>query len=261
MLFWLKKTVSFWLMPLPFCLVLLVAGLWFLRNSRRPRLGRGLVGTGVLLLLLFSNGFVSLRLVQPLESRYPAAPEFRSDATVPAAFARCRYVVVLGSGHADVADLPATSKLSSHGLARLAEGVRLLRALPAAKLIVTGPGDPGQPTHAAVLAQAAIALGVSADRIVKIEHARDTEDEVNAVHLLVGDAPLALVTSAWHLPRAVALAQRAGLDTLPCPAGYLGKSGPGGRWSGLSWSPESLERSSWALRERLGNLWLWLRGK
>ena len=37
MQFWLKKFVTFWLMPLPFCLTLLVAGLWLTRSAKRAR--------------------------------------------------------------------------------------------------------------------------------------------------------------------------------------------------------------------------------
>jgi hypothetical protein len=70
MLFWLKKFVSFWLMPLPFCLTLLAVGLCVLLWSRRARLGRGLLFAGTILLMLFSNKFVSDALVRPLEIRY-----------------------------------------------------------------------------------------------------------------------------------------------------------------------------------------------
>ena len=135
-----------------------------------------------------------------------------------------------------------------------------MRALPAAQLIVTGPGADGQPTHAAVLAQAAVALGVDPARILKIEHAQDTEDESQAVRRLTGNSPVALVTSAWHLPRATALFRRAGLDALPCPTDFLGRTSPDWRWKDFSWDATSLESNTWAVHERIGLLWLWLRG-
>jgi uncharacterized SAM-binding protein YcdF (DUF218 family) len=266
MLFWLKKAVSFWLMPLPFCLGLMAVGLWLvLRSAGQPAtrsrwLGRSLLGAGAMLLLLFGNPMFSQWLVRPLEAHYPAIPEIAPEA-VPTALARCRYVVVLGGGHTNSAKLPATSQLSPHSLGRLAEGVRLLRLLPDARLIVSGPGTEGQPTHASVLAQAAIALGVDPGRISKIEQARDTEEEGQAVRGLTGDAPVALVTSAWHLPRAIALFRDAGVDVLPCPSDYLSK--PTADWSlaDLLWDSTSLDTSTWAVRERIGALWLRLRGK
>ncbi len=261
MLFWLKKAVSFCLMPLTICLGLMLAGLWLMRSRRRQNLGRGLVIAGVLLLLLFSNNLVSTWLIRPLEAHYPPQPEFTPGAPLPPALARCRYVVVLGGGHGDDASLPATGQLSPFALARIVEGVRLLRLLPEARLIVTGPASGNHPTHASVLAAAAVALGAPAERIVKIETARDTEEESQAVRQLIGDAPVALVTSAWHLPRAAALFRHAGVDALPCPADFLAKPVPGWHGSDLICEPEALARSTYAVREHIGRLWIWLRGK
>jgi formate hydrogenlyase subunit 3/multisubunit Na+/H+ antiporter MnhD subunit len=82
-MFWLKKFVSFWLMPLPFCLTLLTVGLVILLFSRRARLGRWLLIAGTVLLGLFSNKVVSTWLVQPIEltfarSSRPTLPYRRS---------------------------------------------------------------------------------------------------------------------------------------------------------------------------------------
>lgn len=263
MAFWLKKAVAFFLMPLPVCLLLLVAGLWLLGHARRERrkLGRGLVAAGLLVLFLGSNNQISIWLIRPLEKQYTPVAEIPPGAAVPAALARCRYIVVLGGGHGDADFLPATSKLSTSALGRVTEGVRLLRLIPDARLIVTGPGERDRPTHATILAQAAVALGAPADRIVKIEQVRDTEDESHAVRSLIGDAPVALVTSAWHLPRAAALFRQAGVDILPCPADFLAK--PEEKWSveTLLCESDSLNRSTYAVHEYVGRLWLWLRGK
>src|SRR5580698_7326498 len=188
-LFWLKKFISFWLMPLPFCLTLLVVGTCYLFSPRLNRLGRRLVAMGTLLLVLFCNKFVSTALIQPLEQRFPAVPGLSAGAPVPARLAACRYIVVLGGGHGDVASLSATNKLSSSGLARLVEGVRLARLLPQARLIVSGPGVPGFPSHGAVLAQAAVSLGIDRSRILVIDDAHDTEDESQKTKAIVGPAP------------------------------------------------------------------------
>jgi len=67
--------------------------------------------------------------------------------------------------------LSATNKLSTSGLGRLAEGVRLARALPDATVIVSGPSDGRGETHARVLARAAESLGLAARRIRLIETA------------------------------------------------------------------------------------------
>jgi len=258
--FWLKKAISYWLMPLPLCLALLVSGLVLSRLPRRSRLGRGLVGAAVALLLLFSNRAVSVRLLVPLEARYPSVPEVSAGAPLPASIARCRFVVVLGGGHTDMPGIPATGQLSSSALGRIVEATRLLGLLPGARLIVSGPGEPGRPSHASVLARAARSLGIDPERITLVDTALDTEDESHAVARLVGGAPVALVTSAWHMPRAATLFRRAGVDFAPCPADFVARQSPLFHWYDLAWDSESLERSTLAIHEWIGLLWLRLRG-
>ena len=260
-LFTLKKFISFWLMPVPLCLTLIVAGLIMLLATKRTRLARGLLIAGGLLFALFANKLVSVALVRPIEATFPPIPELTAGTPIPASLQRCRYVVVLGSGHSNSPGFSANNQLASAALARIVEGVRLIRVLPDAKLILSGGGEPGYPTHAEVLGRVAQELGFPADRMLRIETVRDTEDEAQAVRRLVGEAPVALVTTAWHLPRAAGLFRRAGVDTLPCPTNYTARPSAKFQWSEFDWDVESLERSTAAVRERIGYVWVWLRGK
>ncbi len=260
-MFWLKKVVSFWLMPLPLCLALFVSGLLLARSPRRSRAGRALLFTAAALLLLFSNKAVSTLLLAPLEERYPAVPEIASAGPVPDSIKGCRFVVVLGGGNSDMPGIPATGQLSSSALGRIVEAVRLLRVLPGARLVVSGPGEPGRRSHAAVLARAAESLGIDPARTALIDTALDTEDESMAVARLVGSARVALVTSAWHMPRAAALFRSAGVDIAPCPADFVARGNHRFRWGDLGWDSESLERSTLAVHEWIGLLWLRLRGR
>jgi uncharacterized SAM-binding protein YcdF (DUF218 family) len=258
--FALKKFAEFWLMPLPFCLAVLLLGLWLTRGERRSWPGRALLVLGPAVLLLLGNIGFSNRLVLPLEHAYPAIPEIAPGAPLPARLAACRYVVVLGSGNANDPALPALSRLAPTALARLAEGVRLARLLPRARLVVSGPSDgPGDPSHAAVLAAAAISLGIAPGRIDRIESAHDTHAEALAVRALAGGAPVALVTSAVHMSRAAALFAHAGVVFLPCPADFLARAEGGFHWSDLRWDPDALNRSAAAVRERVGRWWERLR--
>lgn len=248
-------------MPVPLCLTLLIAGIVLLCLSKRVRLGRGLLIAGVVLLTLFSNKLVSYALLRPIEAAFPPIPEFVAEAPLPPALARCRYVVVLGSGHSDSPGFSANNQLSTSALARIVEGVRILRRLPEARLITTGPGEVGHVTHAATLARVATEFGVAPDRIILSESGRDTEEESQNVRALVGNAPIALVTTAWHLPRATGLFHRAGMDVLPCPTDHLARPSAKFSWGDVDWDPSSLERSTAAVRERIGYAWVWLRGK
>lgn len=220
MLFGLKKFVSYWLMPLPFCITLLLAGIVLVFFARRARLGRALLITGVALLMLFSNKYVSRWLIRPLETRYAPIPEFVPGVPIPANLAACRYVVVLGGGNGQSPGTAATNLLSTSALSRVVEAVRILKVLPEAKLIVSGPKSGDRPSHATVLARAAQSLGISADRVIHVENAHDTEDESRATKRVAGDAPVALVTSAWHMPRSMGCFRKAGFDVTAYPVDY-----------------------------------------
>ena len=178
-MFWLKKFFAPFLFPLQFALVAGAVGLVLSRSQRWRRTGQALLTLAVLVLLLASNRWVSGRLISPLEARFPAIGEFQPGDALPAPLAACQYVVVLGSGHQDTDDRPSLTRLSSSARARLAEAVRLLRLLPAAQLIVSGPADMdhGDVAHAQVLADAAVSLGVDRVQIRMIDDAHDTEEE------------------------------------------------------------------------------------
>jgi uncharacterized SAM-binding protein YcdF (DUF218 family) len=264
-MFWLKKTIGYWLMPVPACLALIVIGGLLARYSskRGAQIGRRLLMTGIVLLLLFSNKFVSQWLARPLETRYPAIPELVNGAPLPPALAPCRYVVVLGAGNGNSPGVCALGELSSSALGRITEAVRLLRALPEAKLVVSGPVDDQghSSSHATVLARAAMSLGIEERRIALIDQAHDTEDESHATAVLVGEKPFALVTSAWHMPRAVALFHAAGLNPVPCPADFTAHADGYWHWRDILFDVESLTLSTCAVRERIGYAWIWMRGK
>ena len=259
-MFWLKKLVSFFLMPLPLCLALLALGLALGRSPRRARLGWRLTAAAAALLLLFSSRPVSTLLLRRLEAQYVPIPEIAAGLPAPPPIAGCQVVAVLGGGNSDIPGLPATSQLSTSALARIVEAVRILRCLPDARLLVSGPGEPGRPTHASMLAAAAESLGVDGSRITLIESARDTEDEAHEVARLAGGRRTALVTSAWHMPRAAHLLREAGVNVVPCPTDFVARDNFHLRWDDLTWDSESLVRSTMAVHEWLGLLWLRLRG-
>jgi uncharacterized SAM-binding protein YcdF (DUF218 family) len=260
MSFWLKKTVTLGLMPLPLSLLLLAAGLLLMARPRRVVLGRLVAVTALLLLALFSNPFLARALMRPLEVRYPAAPELAAGAPVPAALAACRHVVVLGAGYGASAERPATSELTLSANARITEAVRLLRALPDAQLIVCGPDLGNGVTHGSQLQRAAISLGIPAARITVLDQAPDTESEALAVAHRLGRQPMALVTSASHMPRAMALFRRHEVTAFPCPTGYWTNDYDTFTVSQLAFDANALACSTAAIHECLGLLWNALRG-
>jgi uncharacterized SAM-binding protein YcdF (DUF218 family) len=260
MLFEFKKFISFWLMPIPLCLSLLVFGCILIWTKKYLKIGKVILSISITLLLLLSNTRISTWLIEPLENTFPSIPVISKD-TIPPELKTCKYIVILGSGNSENSERSALSRLSSSGLARITEGTRLALALPNTQIIVSGPALGDFPTHASVVKDAATELALDPNKILKIESARDTEEESIAVKNIVGKYPIALVTSAWHMPRAAYLFRKAGVNFVPCPTDFtVRKYAPQSRFD-FSQINASLSRSTWAIHERIGMIWLRLKAK
>jgi uncharacterized SAM-binding protein YcdF (DUF218 family) len=239
------------LFPLSLCLELLLVGLAFLWFGKRKTVGKVLVTLATTLLLLFSSGPFARLLVRPLEAAYP--PLLDPEGLDSGSEGPVKWVVVLGAGYNPDPDMPATARPTSTSLARLAEGVRIHRRLPASKLLVlVGEGGDGDLRRLTVT-ELAGAFGVGTADLVVEEGARDTAEEVRVIAATVRDERFVLVTSASHLPRAVRQSHEMGLHAIPAPTDYRA-----GRreYAGLHDlpSPANLEVSQVGLYEALASL-------
>ncbi|HBL4689049.1 envelope biogenesis factor ElyC [Citrobacter sedlakii] len=251
MLFTLKKVIGGMLLPLPFLLLAIGAGLMLLWFSRFQKTGKVMISAGWLALFLLSLQPVADGLLRPIESRYPTWQETR----------KVDYIVVLGGGYTWNPEWAPSSNLISNSLPRLNEGIRLWRANPGSKLIFTGaPAQTNPVSTAEVGARVAESLGVPRADIITLEQPKDTEEEALAVKRAIGNAPFLLVTSASHLPRAMIFFQRVGLDPLPAPANQLAIDSPLNPWEYALPSPVWLMHSDRVGYETLGRIWQWLKG-
>ncbi|MGB8993064.1 MAG: ElyC/SanA/YdcF family protein [Desulfobaccales bacterium] len=260
-MFLLKKLVAQFFYPVSLSLELLGLGLFFLWVTRRVRLGKILVSLGTLLLLLWSSPLISPHILTPLERHYPALlhPEALSrDGQNPGASPF--WIVVLGGGHTSDPQLPVNSQISQAALGRVVEGVRLYRAIPGSKLLMSGGGAFDPVPEARVMAEIALSLGVKSQDLRLEDASRDTADQAAVIAAMLHGKPIILVTSAAHMPRAMALFARRGMHPLPAPADYLyrvpQRSSPGEYFPGV----DSLRRTETAVHEYLGLAWAWLRG-
>ncbi|CAM7646153.1 MULTISPECIES: envelope biogenesis factor ElyC [Citrobacter] len=251
MLFTLKKVIGGMLLPLPFLLLAIGAGLMLLWFSRFQKTGKVMISAGWLALFLLSLQPVADGLLRPIESRYPTWQETR----------KVDYIVVLGGGYTWNPEWAPSSNLISNSLPRLNEGIRLWRANPGSKLIFTGAPALTNPVSTAEAgARVAESLGVPRADIITLEQPKDTEEEALAVKRAIGNAPFLLVTSASHLPRAMIFFQRVGLDPLPAPANQLAIDSPLNPWEYALPSPVWLMHSDRVGYETLGRIWQWLKG-
>ncbi|MGA7741397.1 MAG: ElyC/SanA/YdcF family protein [Polyangia bacterium] len=264
-MFALKKLLSAALQPGFVLLIVMLVGLILLWFSKKQRAAKALLTAGLALLALLFLDPVARALVRPLEATYPPllAEATQTVSSLPDGSPAPRWVVVLGGGHIDNRSLAASQQLSAPTLARLAEGIRLQRLLPESKLVLSGGGNRHEATEAGLLAGAGTSLGAPRERMVLESQSRDTIDEVRALHATLGQERFVLVTSATHLPRAMAMFEKAGMNPIPAPTDYLDadESADVGRLFALiprAGAAGTIER---ALHEYLGLFWARLRGQ
>jgi uncharacterized SAM-binding protein YcdF (DUF218 family) len=117
-------------------------------------------------------------------------------------------------------------------------------------LVATGQAPQTQ-TEAMAMREFLLALGVPDDRIVMEGRSLNTIENMQETRALVGTARVALVTSGYHMPRALRLAKRAGLNVEAFPTDWqvLPETAP---WWELSMpSVGALAASGTAIREYL----------
>ena len=142
---------------------------------------------------------------------------------------------------------------------RLFAGVDLLNAGKAPLIIFTRGQYPWTdlPPEGEVLAQRAISMGVRSDQILLTGVVVNTADEAGEVRALMdlgGMNRVILVTSAFHMPRARMLFERAGIESFPYPTDFR-SSGGHSDWMSFIPSAEGLDRTSDAVREFIGRIY------
>ena len=238
-----KQVVGAFARPLTLSLcVVLLAGLFRLRGKRR--LAKWILVSAVGVVYLSALAPVADVLLGPLERGYPPL----QDSERPIV----DYIVVLGAAYSPRESLPVTAALSETGVVRIVEGVRLMQTLDSAKLIVSGGAADGQVPSAQGYAILAGELGVSNGSIVAIDGPLDTAQEAEAITMLLGDAPFLLVTSAYHMPRAMRLMERAGGRPIPAPTGHHVNPSSDWDWRLMLPSSTAMRKTEWALHEYLG---------
>ena len=253
-MFLLKKILGPLLLPLSLCMGLFLAGLIFLWFTRRQKIGKILVSAGVLLLVFFSYPPSGDILLRSLEYQYPPLKNLEP-------YSRMKWVVVLGGGHISDPELPVSGQIGASTLARLVEGIRIYKQLPNCTLLLSGGAVYDPKSNAEIMAQVALLLGAQKHDLLLESDSKDTKDQARIIHQLLGDDQFILVTSASHLPRAMALFEKKGMNPVPAPADYLVR-----KYQEISpaiFFPRAaqLKKMESVFYEYLGILWAKLRGQ
>lgn len=254
MLFWLKKLISQFLLPLPFGLSWIALGLLLLLANRAKTLQKTSLIIGFSILFLFSFYPVSFALLNHLQSQY-------SPLTSPPT--SVNKIVVLGGGiSGNNKNFPPNLTLNAASLSRLIESARLYKIIekthPDAILILSGGRVFQSFSNAGKMQNTAVMLGVPSTQTILENGSSDTHDEAVYLQKMVGTQSFILVTSAFHMPRAMALFQSHGMHPIAAPTQFFLPLRAPFIW--LIPSANNLTMSDTAIHEYFGILWARMRG-
>jgi uncharacterized SAM-binding protein YcdF (DUF218 family) len=229
--------------PLLLVLAGLPLGVLAWRGWRPGGLWAAVAVTGVTLLATPS---ASGRLMASLEREVPDAPPPQAaDGTQPGAIVILGAEMASGAGHPDIG--PMT-------LERLRAGAALHRRTGLPLLVTGGPLSSDAPPIAQMMARS---LREDFGTPVQWVESQAPDTRGNAVLSAAmlhqaGIGTAYVVSHAWHLPRALAAFERAGLEPVAAPVRPARNTDP--QWSDLLPRPDHLAESWFALREWLGRL-------
>jgi uncharacterized SAM-binding protein YcdF (DUF218 family) len=230
--FFLKKLLATLLMPMSIGMLLLIIGLWLLFRQK-IKAARIVLSAGVVWLALFSYSPVTYALLAPLEHAYPKLEKVPEGVT---------HLLILGGG------------MEERGW----ELLRLYHSMEEGIVVTSGYEGNRKVADAVRTADTFKKLGIPAKKILVHDDPRDTKEEAVMMKELLGEEPFVLVTSASHMPRAMALFKKEGLNPIAAPADLKTEN----EFRVFSFvGVENLQNSTLAVHEYIGLAWAWLRGQ
>lgn len=214
----LSKLLNLLAQPLNWVLVLLALG--YLQGRTRPTAGRKLVATALLLLALCGFKTLPDALLQPLENR---SPEVATDADLSG---YAGIVVLGGALESGRFSQYRQQPLLNASAERMTMAVTLWRRHPQLRIVFTGgEGDffGSGPSEAERAQQFFDSMGVPRSALTLETRSKNTYENATLTRQLPGlDAqkPWLLLTSAWHMPRALGTFKLAGWNVTPYPVDF-----------------------------------------
>ena len=261
MFFYAAKVLWFLLQPSTLIALLIGYGsilIW----TGWARWGRRFVTAGAFLLLVVGLSPLGNALILPLEDRFPRADLGAEPA--PSGF------IVLGGAEDRLVGKARGAPTLNEAGERMLEAAVLARRFPDAEIAFSG-GDAGllykSDSEAAGAGALLTELGIPRDQLILESNARDTYE--NAVFLKTELAKRGalgpgkrwlLITSAYHMPRAMGVFREAGLELEPWPVDYRTR-GPADLTRPFDKVSEGLRRVDVATREWVGLFAYWVTGR
>ena len=256
MFFFLSKTLGFFAVPSNLLMGLALLGV-ILMGTRLARCGRRITVTAVLLLAVAGLSPLGNALMLPLEQRFPP---WTAGPGEPAG------IVVLGGAIGPALSAARGTPALNESAERMTAIAELARRFPQARIVFTGgsgalTGD--QPDEARFALPLLESFGIPASRIALESASRDTWENATMTKALASPRPgerWLLVTSAYHMSRAVGCFRRAGFSVEPYPVDWR-TSGVGDLVRPFDVLSGGLGRTDVAMREWIGLLAYWITGR
>jgi uncharacterized SAM-binding protein YcdF (DUF218 family) len=254
--FIISRTLGFFAMPSNVLLMAGLIGLVLMRTKRAAHAGRRLAAAAIVLFLVCGLLPFGKLVMAPLEARFPPWDAGRG--------APDGIVVLGGVIEPEVADRPDSGL--NEAAERITAVAGLARRYPAAKILFSG-GDnilvPGGGSEAEVAGALFTSFGIPASRVILEDKSRTTAENAVFSRDLAMPKPgerWLLVTSAWHMPRAVGAFRKAGFPVEAYPVDYRTPDGAG-LWIPFGSVSGGLRRTDTAMREWFGLVTYWLTGR
>ena len=217
MFYFLSKTIDFVLMPFNISLALLI---WAVFTKRKQRKGI-LLGASLVIMLLISSSFVVNRAFNLWEYKVVDIKSLKQSSEVG---------VVLTGGMINWATVKSDHIGMGRHADRFVQAFLLYKNKKIGKILITGfspvwltKRGTGEAREAKKLL---VSWGVPEQDIILEELARNTrENAVNTAGILKRDFPnqnYILITSSFHMKRAMACFEKTGLKMQPFPADFYG---------------------------------------
>lgn len=199
------------------------------------RLGGRLALVACAAALLIGAAPLTAWLVAPLENRFPPPPAYPAQVD--------GIILLGGATQPTISDGRGQPGVNHNG-ERILAFAELVRRYPAARAVVSGGSGslrPGRLAEADIVRDILQRLGFETGAILFESESRTTYESARNLRrtLQIGDDETwLLVTSAWHMPRAIGSFRRQGLSPVAWPVDYR-TSGPspgllaGWRWPSL----------------------------
>lgn len=241
--FLLKKILSALILPPTSLILLAFIGLWLSR--KHPKTGKTLTALSLATLLILSLPITGNALLHSLETTPPITQAQLKDIQA---------IVILGGGKNNNApEYGGEDTINRWTLQRLRYGA-MLQQQTGNPILVTGGAPYGGRPEADAMSES-LKQDFKAKTIWVEDQSKDTAENAQYSAALLkakGIHTIALVSQAWHLPRALQQFEQQGLTVIPAPTGFTTNE----QQTIAQWLPEAnaLSKSSMAIKEYLGHL-------